>query len=75
MSFDELGGFHLKRKTFDDVINDAYLDFLFNVEKDAPSVMFGDFLPMETPNRNPVQVPDGLWILLIQKHIKKHFYN
>lgn len=76
MNLNEFHGSNLRRRNFDDVITEAYLDFLFDrgVEELVPAFR-GEFIPVDTPNRNPMQVPDGLWCRLIYKHVTKHFYN
>lgn len=67
---------NLKRKTFNEIMTDANLDYLYdkleNPEKYPPS---DEFCPTYTPNRNPHQVPNGTWVRLLFKHLHKHFYN
>ena len=66
----------IKRRTFDDVIERAYFDYLFCEGIHAKYYLSGgEFHPTDTPNRNPNQVPNGMWRRLIFKHINKHFYN
>jgi hypothetical protein len=63
----------LRRKTFDKAIDDAFADYLNGAES-----YLGDypvFVPSDTPNRNPKQVPQGVWCRLIYKHINKIHYN
>jgi hypothetical protein len=54
--------------TFDDLITEAFIDYL-NIEG------IPEFHPTETPNRNPIQVPEGVWRILIAKHLSPHSYN
>lgn len=66
----------LEKRTFDQLINDAFLDYLFGIGVNA--VLFengGAFHPTDTPNRNPKQVPEGTWRRLITIHLNKHLYN
>lgn len=66
----------LKRKTYDDVIEDAYWDYVFDYGVHGIECNHkGEFLPSSTPNRNPEQVADVLWQNLLYKHLHKHFYN
>ena len=66
----------LKRRTFNGIMTDANLEYLNdrleNPEKYPPG---HQFCPTETPNRNPLQVPNGTWLRLLHKHLYKHFYN
>jgi hypothetical protein len=59
----------LSRKTFDDLISEAFINYL-NTEG------MSEFLPLDAPNRNPMQVPEGVWRILIAKHLSSpHSYN
>lgn len=66
----------LGRRKFEDIITDSLMDYLFDkgMPENFPSSQ-GEFMPIDTPNRNPEQVPDGLWGRLLYKHLNKHFYN
>lgn len=35
----------------------------------------GNMIWFKAPNRNPKQVPDGMWNRLLHKHIQKFHYN
>jgi hypothetical protein len=63
----------LKRKTFDEVIESAFQDYLNGGYAD--SLEFSGFRPGDAPNRNPKQIPLGLWLNLIYRHINKLNYN
>jgi len=63
----------LKRKTFDKAIDDAFLDYVNGGE--TYLCEYSAFHAEETPNRNPEQIPQGIWSRLIYKHINKIFYN
>ena len=68
--------FNLKRVTFERLISDAYLDYLFcegiNAEYYA---LGGEFCPTDTPNRNDKQVPNGIWRRVLSRHLNKKNYN
>jgi|GEM_PF-4644462 len=66
----------LKRKSFDDAIHQAYVDFLFCEGIHAQYYAAGgEFHQTDTPNRNPELVPNGIWRRLIFKHINRYYYN
>lgn len=66
----------LERKTFDRLISEAYLDYLFCEGFHAEYyAMGGEFSATDTPNRNMKQVPAGLWQRLLSRHINKNYYN
>jgi hypothetical protein len=58
----------LKRKTFDELINQAFDDFLASRPLEDTLKPF-EYCPSVTPNRNPRQVPDVLWKELIHRHM------
>ncbi|MCD6018805.1 MAG: hypothetical protein K0S53_1926 [Bacteroidetes bacterium] len=63
----------IKRKQFDEYLWQCYLDFL-DVEGDvASSKSFVAY--RQALNRNPKQVPDLLWKILVKRNIKRHNHN
>lgn len=66
----------LRRKTFDQLIEEAYQDYLFDegIYK-IPGNKQDEFNPADVLNRNLEQVPWGIWRMLLFRHLHKHFYN
>ena len=65
---------NLPRKTFDELIDETFTEYLNNEFEETK----GDpeFYPLDTPNRLPPEVvPNGTWRRLISRHLLPHFYN
>ena len=71
----------LKRISFDYHIWKSFIAFLNKEEKSANkkngkgSSDDFEFRWMDSSNRNPEQVPDGLWRRLLHKHLKDFNHN
>ncbi len=66
----------LKRKKFNEVISEAYKNYLNDIKEHPKRYsQFDRFYPDSTPNRNPEQVPNGTWRRLIFKYLNNHFDN
>lgn len=60
---------NLKRKSFDELINEALDNFLNNRLPEEIGTPF-EFLPTNTPNRLPEEmVPSGLWKKVIHQNL------
>lgn len=66
----------LKRKEFNSLMTEANLDYLFDRKMNPRKYAKADeFNPMTTPNRNPEQVPNGLWLILLYNHLHNYINN
>jgi hypothetical protein len=66
----------MEHMTFDEWIGRGYWEYLYS---DSPEQEFmrmeGPFCPYNTFNRNPDQVPHGIWFRLLFTHVTKNNYN
>ena len=66
----------LERKKFNEVISEAYTNYLNDVKKRPNRYSrYDKFHPAVTPNRNPEQVPNGTWHRLLYKYLHDYFNN
>ena len=57
-------------------MTDANMEYLFDRKEKPFKYPKGDeFNPLNTPNRNPKQVPVQLWVSLLNQHLDNHFHN